>query len=86
MHKKYSRLVQVKARKRLGSDCRCQNRQISGRGSQAVCLRIDGNMDMGFYPASGSLEEIIPYMLLIIFNVYDYRVDLPRDHMLWSKT
>ena len=43
-------------------------------------------MDMGFYPASGSLEEIIPYMLLlIVFDVYDYRVDLPRDHMLWSK-
>ena len=23
-------------------------------------------MDTGFYPASGSLEEIIPYMLLLI--------------------
>ena len=41
-------------------------------------LRINGNMNTGFYLASGSLEEIIPYMLLlIVFNVYDYRVDLP---------
>ena len=68
-------------------NCQCQNWQNSGRGSQAACLRIDGNMDTGFYPALGSFGEIIPYMLLlIVFDVYDYRVDLPRDHMLWSKT
>ena len=27
--------------------CRCQNRQISGRGSRTVRLRIDGNMRQG---------------------------------------
>ena len=26
----------------------------------------DGNIDTGFYPGSGSLEEIIPYILLLI--------------------
>ena len=36
-------------------------------------------MDTGYYLASGSLKEIIPYMLLlIVFDVYDYKVDLPR--------
>ena len=38
-------------------------------------------MDTGFYPASGSLEEIIPYMLrLIVFIwvLYKYMY-LPRD-------
>ena len=30
----------------------------------------DGNMDTGFYPASGSLEEIIPYMLLLIVFIW----------------
>ena len=28
-------------------------------------------MDTGFYPASGSLEEIIPYMLLLIVFIWD---------------
>ena len=27
-------------------------------------------MDTGFYPASGSLEEIIPYMLLLIVFIW----------------
>ena len=27
-------------------------------------------MDAGFYPASGSLEEIIPYMLLLIVFIW----------------
>ena len=38
--------------------CRCQNRRISGRGSQAVRLRINGNRRQGtrcFYPGSGPL-------------------------------
>ena len=50
--------------------CRCQNWQISSGGSQAACLRINGNMDTGFYPTSGSLEEIIPYMLLLIVLIW----------------
>ena len=29
-----------------------------------------GNMDTGFYPASGSLKEIIPYMLLLIVFIW----------------
>ena len=28
-------------------------------------------MDTGFYPAPGSLEEIIPYMLLLIIFIWD---------------
>ena len=27
-------------------------------------------MDTGFYPASGSLDEIIPYMLLLIVFIW----------------
>ena len=36
--------------------CRCQNRQISGRGTQTVRLRIDGNKGQvghNVYPGSG---------------------------------
>ena len=33
--------------------CRCQNRQISGRGSQAVYLRIDGNKGHNVLPRFG---------------------------------
>ena len=30
----------------------------------------DPNMDTGFYPGSGSLEEIIPYILLLIVFIW----------------
>ena len=38
--------------------CRCQNWQISGRGSRTVRLRIEGNRRQGHdvYPGSGPLD------------------------------
>ena len=39
-------------------DCRCQNRRISGRGSQTVCLGgwKQETRDTMFYPSSGPLD------------------------------
>ena len=46
-------------RRCLQEGCRCQNWRISGRGSQAVRLRINGNRRQGtqcFYPGLGPLD------------------------------
>ena len=48
-------------------ECRCQNRWISGRGSQAVRLRINGNRRQGtwcFTQVRALLMEEKPYVLL----------------------
>ena len=47
--------------------CQCQNRQISGRGSRTVRLRIKGNKEAGdtmFTQVQALLVEVIPYFLL----------------------
>ena len=63
--------------------CRCQNRQISGRGSRNVRLRIEGNRRQGHdvYPGSGPLDggnTLLPAWLSWM-NMGFTRVDLPRD-------
>ena len=44
--------------RRGGGGCRCQNRRISGRGSQSVCLRlmVTGGKGHNVYPDSGPLD------------------------------
>ena len=49
----------ILARMLLAADCRCQNQQISGRGAQAMSLRINGNKGQwghGVYPGPGPLK------------------------------
>ena len=72
-----------------GGCCRCQNRRISGRGSRTVRLRlmVTGDGGHNVYPGLGPLyggNTLLPAWL-ILMNMSIIRVDLPRDHMLWSK-
>ena len=62
-------------------DCRCQNRQISGRGSRTVGLRIEGNRRQGHdvYPGSGPLDggNTLRPAWLTLMSLGVTRVDLP---------
>ena len=56
------------------SDCRCQNRQISRRGAQAMRLRINGNKKLGdtvFTQVRALIREVKSYSCLIIFHEYE---------------
>ena len=48
---------------------------------------VTGTKDTIFYPGSGPLDggKTLRPALVYIDEVSRYRVDLPRDHMLWSK-
>jgi len=48
---------------------------------------VTGTKEMMFYPGSGPLDggKTLRPALVYIDEVSRYRVDLPRDHMLWSK-
>ena len=64
--------------------CWCQNRQISGRGSRTVRLRIEGNKgrwEHNVYLGSGPLKggKILCHAWLYSMRIGITRVDLPRD-------